>query len=213
MFYKRRTNRPLGGITHNKIQEARSKEHSASPSSPEHINIATQLPTPPDEPSRSSYSNSGSSRLAALLTHLPMDDCPTPRSTTRSSAGSSPPPLEDKEPPSFEESHFDSIIQSSLDPLQVASHHFDFPEQSSQASPTSSTEAEPDLDHLDDSSDFESSQGLFSSSESRSTMLGSPYVWAPEMSPFSGSSEGNLFVDVNKQKGTNDMDTEEISIT
>jgi ubiquitin carboxyl-terminal hydrolase 4/11/15 len=211
LFYKRRTNKPLGGKTHEKIQEARLKELSASTSSPDHITIATQLPTPPDEPVHSSYLGSGNSRLAALLTNLPNDGCPTPRSNARSSAGSSPPPLEDKELPSFEDSQFDSIIHSSLDPLQLASQSFDFPDPSSQASPTSSTEAEPDLEHLDDSSDWEHPQGLFGNSHSHATAVDGSYAWAPETSPDSSSSEGNPFADANKQKGSNDMDTEEIS--
>lgn len=34
-----------------------------------------------------------------------------------------------------------------MDPLQIASHHYSFPDPPSAASPTSSNEAEPDLEH------------------------------------------------------------------
>ncbi|KAI0311746.1 hypothetical protein OF83DRAFT_1177271 [Amylostereum chailletii] len=160
LFYKRRASRPLGGKTHTKIEAARSKaESSGSSDDTTFMNTDSQLPTPPNEltppvlprrlgereysPARSLGSTYGpSTRWAA-----------TPQTT--SSPSSSPPPLDDGDPPSFDEAPFDDVLQTSvleLDPLALESHHFDFPDPSTKASPTSSNEAELDSD--DDNDNF-----------------------------------------------------------
>jgi ubiquitin carboxyl-terminal hydrolase 4/11/15 len=128
------------------------------------------------------------------------DGWPTPLSIARSSPASSPPPLDDKELPSFENSQFDEILQTPLDPLQIASHQYDFPDPSAGVSPTSSTGAEPDLDHADwGLSQFEDLQTMDSSTEWE--------AMSPRYSD-SSNSEANPFADANTQK--KDPDTEEI---
>lgn len=57
----------------------------------------------------------------------------------------SPLPFEDGDPPAFEDSQFDGLIEPSLDPLDLATSAFDFPDPSHGPSSTSSNEAEPDL--------------------------------------------------------------------
>jgi ubiquitin carboxyl-terminal hydrolase 4/11/15 len=206
LFYKRRTCRPLGGKSHDKIEEARLKQLNPT-ANPDDIAIDTQLPTPPNESSHSSYLNSGTSRLAALVpvsANSASDQWPTPHSNAKSSPASTPPPLEDPELPSLDNSQFDEVVQTSLDPLQIALHQYDLPDpSSSKASPTWSNEAEPDLDqdrnrsqwdlHFDDletiDSSWESMSGQYSDSSS--------------------VAETHPFADQREEK---DRDTEEIPI-
>lgn len=135
----------------------------------------------------------------------------TRHTNTESPPASSPTPLDDKVLPSFENSKYDDIVQTTLDPLLIASHRFDFPDPSFQASPTSSNEAEPDLDRLDDSSDWEHPQGLFDSPQNHPTAYKS-FSFGPVPSPDSSNSEANSFADTNMQKENKEMDTEEISL-
>jgi len=160
LFYRRRTSRPLGGKSHDKIEEARSKQPGPN-ANLDDIAIDTQLPTPPNESSQSSYLNSGTSRLAALVPVPARDVWPTSHSNAKSSPASTPPALEDSELPDFENSQLDEVIQTSLDPLQIASHHYDFPDPSSKASPTSSIEAEPDFDHDHNESNWDLPGAIF----------------------------------------------------
>ncbi|THH28573.1 hypothetical protein EUX98_g5618 [Antrodiella citrinella] len=134
LFYKRRTARPLGGKSHEKIEAARQRP-KASSSTAEVALEETQLPTPPSEPLRS---------LVALPGVEDFDGGGwlSPPGTTSSSAsrGSSPPPLDD-ELPTFEE--------SAEDPLVMSARRYDMPDPSpSLPSPTSSLEAEMDSDDI-----------------------------------------------------------------
>lgn len=138
----------------------------------------------------------------------------TPQSNARSSPGSSPPPLEDKGLPSFEDSQFDSLVQTDLDPLHIASRRFDFPEDpSSKASPTSSNEVEPDLEQqsidtidIEDGSGWQPPSALFDKLQS---LQSDTAEWddfsdsdsrVMSSSPNSSSSETNPFTDANEQK-------------
>lgn len=124
---------------------------------------------------------------------------PTPRSNGKSSPASSPPPLDENDPPSFEDSQFDDIVQTTLDPLVIASHQFDFPDPSSRASPTSSNEAEPDID---DEADSESPTVWFPNGHT----LSPAFPWESRRRPASPESDTNPFDDANEQK-IGDMDT------
>lgn len=151
LFYRRRTTQPLGGKTYVKIEEARLNL-KASPS-PDPIVIDTQLPTPPSEKNASYFGTELTTGLVNLelpkgpLRPTGSDGWPTPRSNVSNSGSpaSSPPALEDGLP-SFEDAPYDELLQTNLDPLQIASQQFDFPDPSNKGSPTSSNEAEPDLD-------------------------------------------------------------------
>ncbi|GBE86464.1 cysteine proteinase [Sparassis crispa] len=150
LFYKRRTSRPLGGKSYARVEAAKSKPKSLESVQQEQ----SQLPTPPDEPIVKSAFESqpqfASLKRAATerFTSLPIrrqyeDGWPTPQSDSRSSPDSSPPPLDDGDPPpSFEESQ----SPTSLDALALSAHQLDYPDPSSRGSPTSSNEAEPDLE-------------------------------------------------------------------
>ncbi|KAF7309998.1 hypothetical protein MIND_00372600 [Mycena indigotica] len=117
LFYRRRTNKPLGGKTTEKIAVARQQR--------------VVEPTTIAEPD-----------AAAIEPHDDRDDLGMPElnssflSRIRSTATSSPSSLHD-EPPDLE----DPI--EIMDPLERANANYDFPDpSSSKASPTSSTEAD-----------------------------------------------------------------------
>ncbi|KZT18330.1 cysteine proteinase [Neolentinus lepideus HHB14362 ss-1] len=154
LFYKRRTNRPLGGKTHVKIEEARSKPHTYPNGSQADIADDMQLPTPPDE--IAPLSDMTKDLLYSNTTDLlPFRGLPSP---VLSSSGSSPHMLDDGDPPSFDESQFDDLLQTSSDPLVFANKRYDFPSPSSHASPTSSNEVEvDDNERVDNWMDFPSS--------------------------------------------------------
>ncbi|KII87454.1 hypothetical protein PLICRDRAFT_699818 [Plicaturopsis crispa FD-325 SS-3] len=147
LFYRRRTTRPMGGKSHDRVEEARLKAKTAEPSAG--LDFATndaQLPTPPNEPS-SSYLGTGMSRLSALSsTRISTGPLPDSVSVGLPLSPLSPsPPLLVDELPSFENSFNDQ----SIDPLQISSQRYDFPDPSSSsslASPSSSVEAEADLE-------------------------------------------------------------------
>ena len=200
LFYRRRTSRPLGGKSHGKIEEARLKQ-PGSKANPDDIAIDTQLPTPPNESNHSSYLNSGTSRLAALVplpANTARDSWPTPRSDSKSSPASTPPALEDSELPDFENSQLDEVIQTSLDPLQIASHHYDFPDPSSKASPTSSIEAEPDFDHDHNESNWDLPGAIFDEIQTFDN------DWEHGQYSDSGSSNANPFADPTAQQDKDD---------
>lgn len=137
----------MGGKSHDRVEEARLKAKTAEPSAG--LDFATndaQLPTPPNEPS-SSYLGTGMSRLSALSsTRISTGPLPDSVSVGLPLSPLSPsPPLLVDELPSFENSFNDQ----SIDPLQISSQRYDFPDPSSSsslASPSSSVEAEADLE-------------------------------------------------------------------
>lgn len=159
LFYKRRSSRPLGGKTHEKIELFRNRAKEV-PSIDEPGAEETQLPTPPSEGSKPIGSNK--------LTRFTGDQGSSQwgwgsSSNARSSPGSTPPPLSEVEPdelPSFDASLDDEVVESSLTPIHLSS--YSFPDHRQRGSPTSSNEAEPDLeentlpedDSLDDSGEF-----------------------------------------------------------
>ncbi|KAI0065534.1 cysteine proteinase [Artomyces pyxidatus] len=153
LFYRRRTSRPLGGKTHAKVEAARLKATSSGPTdmvlnTPP--NVGLQLPTPPNErapplPSVAMGERDPPRTLRATP-YLFSESWHTPQSGS-SSRSTSPPPLDDGDPPSFDDAQFDHVLQSStLDPLELSSQQYDFPGPgpSSKASPTSSNEVEQD---------------------------------------------------------------------
>jgi len=130
LFYKRRSNEPLGGKTHYKIEEARLSADEAVDSTP---SADTQLPTPPDEIAAPSF----------VLPQKPQS-WRTPPPHEMSTPSSSPPPLD--ELPNFDESQHDQLVPSTgLNSLLMDSEDqsFRFP-SSFKASPTSSNEVEAD---------------------------------------------------------------------
>jgi len=141
LFYKRRTSRPLGGKTYAKIQEARNRRQHDS----EMQNTDPQLPTPPSEPAKPL--EPPSVRQTRFLSDLESREGGWLASSNgSSSSASSPPPLDERDssdPPTFEDSRFDEIVQTNLEPLDLAAHHFAFPDPTARFSP-SSVEAEPD---------------------------------------------------------------------
>ncbi|TCD71861.1 CSN-associated deubiquitinating enzyme Ubp12 [Steccherinum ochraceum] len=139
LFYKRRTTRPLGGKSHEKIEAAR--QHPKATTSDAAMED-TQLPTPPSEPMRPLISLPRSHHDDA---DVGWSTPPDTRSSSASRGSSSPPPLDDVDPPSFDD--------SALDPLILATHRFDMPDplpSPSLPSPSSSNEAEMDSDGPDD---------------------------------------------------------------
>lgn len=64
---------------------------------------------------------------------------------TSTSPASTPPPLDDLEPPSFEDSQLDPLVPSTLAALPLSAAQFDFPDPTSRGSP-SSVRAEFDQD-------------------------------------------------------------------
>ncbi|KAI0955073.1 hypothetical protein AcW1_006764 [Taiwanofungus camphoratus] len=159
LFYKKRTSWPLGGKSHAKIQEARN-------------GLRNRLEGPPEEESQlSTQPNGGPKATGNMITlarkvaqdpvssmtstrSLGSDGWPTPQSNARSSPASSPPPLDDADPPSFADAQYDGLVQSSLDPLALSAHQFDFPDPSSRSSPASSLDVEPDLELEGESLDW-----------------------------------------------------------
>ena len=138
LFYKRRTTRPLGGKSHEKIEAA--KLHPKNQASTSERTEETQLPTPPSEPLRP----------VALpgpfedpMSEAEIDVTPPDTRSSSASRGSTPPPL-DEDLPSFED--------SALDPLILSTHRYDLPDPApspSLPSPSSSVGAEADSDEPD----------------------------------------------------------------
>lgn len=189
LFYRRRSATPLGGKTHDKIEEARLKSKTH-----EDMTIDTQLPTPPSE-QESGFAGSGLSRLSALSKFTgPRDDhWIAPRYTTNSSAPT--PPSED--PPAFDVSQTDELISDS-DIVLITTDHFEFPDPSADPSarnsPSSSNEAEIDSDDYEIRRSFSVGVNEASRSNSPDWQSGIP-------SPTSSLSDHiNPFGDVNLQK-------------
>ncbi|KZT63497.1 cysteine proteinase [Daedalea quercina L-15889] len=146
LFYRRRTNRPIGGKSHDMIEVAKQKLAVSQPKEED----AVQLPTPPSEADRLVQDEPILPWPGPVTeTETPTNGWPTPQSNAHSSPASSPPPLDDGDPPSFEEAQYDDLVQTPLDPLVLlTAQQFAFPDptSSSRNSPTSSVEAEPDPD-------------------------------------------------------------------
>ncbi|KIJ65708.1 hypothetical protein HYDPIDRAFT_110858 [Hydnomerulius pinastri MD-312] len=191
LFYKRRSNAPLGGNTQQKIEAAREKSAEivdAAPSS------ATQLPTPPNESVALTFAYPQKSQGAGWL---------TPQSHSKSSPSSSPPPLDDGDLPNFEDSQQDQLISGgNLRSLLMDEPSFEFPDPSYKASPTSSNEVE-----IDD--DPEELRRQFDDSPTRA----SEHVWHDTEdflpSPVDSNSPSNPFSDANSQKN-DPLDNDEI---
>lgn len=146
-----------------------------------------QLPTPPNE---------GDSFLAVEgLKNFPSRIHQWNLRTSHSNGGSSIPSPPVDEPPDFEESQSDLFISD--DPLSTSNQQYDFPDPSSnKPSPSSSNEAEPDLD------DWESNKGYTIGLEE--VLPGDSPRWGPGStvgSPSSSLSDANPFSDSNAQKG------------
>jgi len=181
----------LGGKTQEKIEEVR-RSTAVEAEVESTVEPEVQLPTPPSEsgaPVPFPFPLAQQSNSVGYL---------TPRSNTRSTPTSSPPPLEDGDPPSFEDAQFDEQLHpEALDPLAIASQQFDFPDPASaRASPTSSIEAQFDEDENPPSS------SLFRPNGDIDCWVGSHNNGLP--SPVGSDSDMNPFSDVNSQKRSAD---------
>ncbi|KAG6850558.1 hypothetical protein H0H93_011757 [Arthromyces matolae] len=186
LFYRRRSTSPLGGKTHHKIEEARSK-------------VYRNVDTMDDDAQRQPISTEDNVFLnaAPLPDPQPLAIDPWSLRSQGSNAGSSVASPSPDDLPSFE----DSQALDSLDSHFLSHERFDFPEPSAKASPSSSNGADIDSDDLDDWAE-----------ENRSVEIGVKEV-VPENSPSgrsglrSSSSTSSIsdidsFSDVNTQKGS-----------
>lgn len=129
LFYKRRTSRPIGGKTFDKVQEARNKSRVS-------VDVG-QLPTPDEDGSASS------SASKSMFGGAPTFRYPTPITNTHGSpAMSLTPPPDENDPPVLEGQFY-------ILPETFKNH-----DRSASGSPTSSTAAEPDME-LSESFDSE----------------------------------------------------------
>ena len=153
LFYRRRTSRPIGGKTFEKIEAAKFNplQNSALTQIDNRANRfeAQQLPTPPDDsvirspmPGLASLTDITQSIQPLSYMTPTNEDWPTPLTNTRSSPASSLPGLDDGDPPSFDDSQFDDLVDS---PPMLALGH-PYARNFGTTSPTSSIEAEPDLE-------------------------------------------------------------------
>ena len=123
------------------------------------MNETSQLPTPPSESDRENAfdlrpkrgvkssrfaTNPTDSRGTWDINSFPSWDASSSKS--QSSATSSPPPLDDAELPTFQQSQQDEVLEANLDPLQLSTQQFDFPDPSSNRDSPSSMQAEFDRD-------------------------------------------------------------------
>ncbi|RXW21669.1 hypothetical protein EST38_g4184 [Candolleomyces aberdarensis] len=131
LFYRRRSNHPLGGKTHEKVEEHKAKEPEDVPELEAADAGDGHLPTPPDE-----HYNKARSIVGGTLQQW---------GDTRSHMPS--PPADD--PPDFEEAQSDPLVSDSYDNIFPYTHDgYAFSDHFRKSSPTSSNEAEvdPDLD-------------------------------------------------------------------
>ncbi|KAF8623034.1 hypothetical protein AX15_006546 [Amanita polypyramis BW_CC] len=140
LFYRRRTDTPLGRKTHEIIQAARKhpkQEPEAIPNGEISMAIDMQLPTPPEESrpelqfspieTDNSYSN----------TLFPRKRDRRHRQSIGGSSGISPP---------LDDSLYDDDDELLHHPLSLPSSQYEFSDLNSKASPSSSNEALPDQD-------------------------------------------------------------------
>ncbi|KAG9312963.1 cysteine proteinase [Chiua virens] len=148
LFYKRRSNQPLGGKTHLKIEEARISVDDVIEPTP---SVDTQLPTPPNEIAASAFVSPQKPQNISWR---------TPPSRNKSSPLPSPPPL--RELQNLEESQgdtFDTFVPITADHslLMAGEEAFRFPSPFKPTSPTSSNEVEADDDDPANLREFEAS--------------------------------------------------------
>ncbi|TFK75037.1 cysteine proteinase [Pluteus cervinus] len=159
LFYRRRSAQPLGGKTHDKIEHARANKSSASTKTRDQ-SPGAQLPTPPNEVA---YGPSGFVRVATpnrITHHSMLSDDEFENSGGRTLGNQSRSYLHDDDP-------LDRISQ------------FPFRGLSSQGSPSSSNEAEVDVDDLENpwkrGSPDSTEDGRFASPSSSSLSDSSPF--------------------------------------
>ncbi|KAG6330561.1 hypothetical protein ID866_8529 [Astraeus odoratus] len=132
LFYKRRSDRPLGGKTMQKIEEARQPIVEEIDPTPEH-----QLPTPPEDPAQTTFVMPATLDAGSSLLQLPSK--PTPPTSPS-------PAVDDNElPPTFDDAQNDSIIHSSL-LLNTPGYNI-LQDRPGWSTPSSSVEAEGDDDY------------------------------------------------------------------
>ncbi|KAF9245254.1 hypothetical protein BU15DRAFT_85597 [Melanogaster broomeanus] len=181
LFYKRRSNRPLGGKTHQTIEAAKVQTTEMGDAAAAVVPaVETQLPTPPNETVAPTLALPQKPLNVGLL---------TPQSRGRSPSSSSPPPLDDGDSSHFEESQHDQFIPGSgLDSLLMSETSFEFPD-SFKASPTSSNEVEVDDDVEEERRGFDDSLDHLEWNDEDSLP-----------SPADSDLSVNPFSDVNSQK-------------
>ena len=139
LFYRRRTRSALGGKSFLKTQEAKLQPKPELKDDSD-VTIDTQLPTPPNEkvdyPSNTRPYFSMLSSLSSDLAGRPADSW-NMRSGGSNAGSSVPSPPNTDDPPDFEE------YQPEIFGIP---QKYDFPDPSTKASPTSSNEADPDID-------------------------------------------------------------------
>ena len=138
MFYRRRSNFPLGGKSFHKIEEAKQQPSNTEIDNTPVVTIDAQLPTPPNEPTPDYMTTT----IPPFFANLPLEvDEQWNLRSTGSNAGSSLP-----SPPADDATDFEESQQSySHDALLRATQRYDL-YSSSKASPTSSNEADADID-------------------------------------------------------------------
>ncbi|RDB15775.1 Ubiquitin carboxyl-terminal hydrolase 4 [Hypsizygus marmoreus] len=191
LFYRRRSATPLGGKTHHKIEEARSKPQTMT--TDDDMKIDTQLPTPPSEDS--GYMTG----LTSLPSVQPLPGDPWTLRLHGSNPGSSVASPSPDDLPPLEESPANDLFAESLDPLLIASQRFDFPDPSGKASPTSSNEAEADPDTDVEDIDWEDQVPPYEVGVNEVVPGNSPDGQSGIGSPSSTISDMNPFSDVNSQ--------------
>ncbi|KAF8966337.1 hypothetical protein BDZ97DRAFT_1809088 [Flammula alnicola] len=201
LFYRRRTNAPLGGKSFQKIQEAKLQAKADVTGQPK-VTIGTQLPTPPNEPSDliNGDGHAFFSEVSTSLSRLRNND---PWNLRSSGSNIPSPPADD--PPDFDDSQ---ALPYHNDPLLLSTQRYDFPDPASKASPTSSNEADADLDtDLDQDPEWKTSLNNFSVGV---TEVGDWDAVSNQASPsYSEVSDLDPFSDTNMQKLGDDeaMDT------
>ncbi|EKM50435.1 uncharacterized protein PHACADRAFT_129620 [Phanerochaete carnosa HHB-10118-sp] len=157
LFYRRRASRPLGGKTHDIVQTARVSAQQSPAAQPDgalpEIKLEDSgLLTPPADDDDGMIGSRRHGTSSLLKMKISPDTWRPPHTdwdNTSTSPASTPPPLDDLEPPTFEDSQLDPILQTSLPPLQLSAAQFDFPDPTSRGSP-SSVRAEFDQDQEQD---------------------------------------------------------------
>jgi ubiquitin carboxyl-terminal hydrolase 4/11 len=156
LFYKRRTSRPLGGKTHDKVKAAKGQAETPDLSGAEFTldpedRPVSQLPTPPADSERQHNPDA-----INLSWRSQPQTWVVPSSRARSSPSSSSGVSDDVNPPAFEDALDDPIIHTSYDTLAAEGSDyrpFSFPDPTSNGSP-SSVNADFDPEELDtDASD------------------------------------------------------------
>ncbi|KAJ3515187.1 hypothetical protein NLJ89_g1915 [Agrocybe chaxingu] len=214
LFYRRRATTPLGGKSFRKTQEAQlAPSQDVDPKPP--VSIDTQLPTPPNEPDDYAHNDRSTFFPEHSLGSRSLDTDPWTLRSGGSNAGSSVPSPPTDDPPDFEEFQPESLVSYPFDALDISTQRYDFPDPSNKASPTSSNEAEVDLDTdlEQDDPEWETTMGTYD--------VGVREVYRRDGSPdwdvvsnqatqsYSDISDVNPFSDSNVQElADEDMDTQ-----